>query len=202
MPLAPLTANFRIVFPYVCALEPHKLECYLDCVASADPSGYNTVARTGYTNQGVSAVMSRVWTKLSGVFSSTDASFGNATLYQRFGTVFSPVYTESNTITPSFAGDSLKSYGSVFFQRATNRTKMPLYLLEWALDAEITKVTSYASLGAALKSLTDGFMNAGGTAINTDPYAWRMSKDSNYGTGFVSWVNDTNEKLRRIRKVK
>lgn len=202
MGLAPLTANFRIVFPYVCALEPHKLECYLNCVTSADPSGYNAVTRAGYTNVGVTVAMTRVWNILAPFFSSADASFGNATLYQRFGTVFAPVYTEANAVTPSNASATLKAYGSVFFQRATNRTKMPVYLSEWAFDSEITKVTSYGSLGAALKALTDSFMNAGGTALNSDAYAWRLSKDSNYGGGFVSWVNDTNEKYRRIRRIK
>jgi len=76
-----------------------------------------------------------------------------------------------------------------------------VYIYEGNLGG-VSKLSSYAALDAANKLLVDTFWNVGGAATDLMPWAWRTSKDDTAHSGrWLANISDSNQKLRRLRRI-
>jgi len=197
----PITANYRISFKYTVDLFQHRANMYLDCTASGDPSGYNTVARAGFAPVGVSELEQWFFTAIQTYFDPTWASFDGYDLYVESAGSFIPVASGVATITPDGSGAvQLANGGCVSMKDAFNRN-MPFYFYEGLVGIP-NKISSYAALSVAGKYLVNYLTNAGGTATDFFAYAWRQARSGVYVDRWIANVTDSNEKLRRLRRIK
>lgn len=195
-----LSAGYRLTFLYTVQGKQHKQQNYLECVASSDPSGFDAVVRTGFTNPGVSTVVDPLFDKIKGYYPSTGVSFDGAVLYKRSGAIF--VFQAAIATTKTPAGGTFEVANQVALDnKDTLNRALPVYFYEGEFGTAL-KIKAYGDLGGVPAALVNAFTNAGGTAVAVDPYAWKVSQDGALAGRFVSFVVDTNEKLRRIRGVK
>jgi hypothetical protein len=174
---------------------------YLSCTPSADASGYNTVARSGYAAVGVSTIVDPWFTKMKPFYDPPAATFDGFQLDANVAGAWVYVWSVATAVVPTGAAGYEKAFGVCIMGKSTDNKNMPVYLYEADLGLP-TKFTDYASLGANAQALVNAVFNVAGGAANVDPVAWRKSRGSFYSQRWVSWVVDTNEKLRRVRRIK
>lgn len=197
----PLTVTFRATWNYVSKSLPHVLRMYLDCVNSSDASGRDTVARAGYSNVGVSTIVDPLWTVLAPFYKPDDASFGIFLLEgQEFGG-WIPLWSTSTTVVPTSANANRAAFGRCIACKTIGNKHLKAYFYESDLFVA-AKQSAWADGSTRDKALWDYFMPHTGTAANTDAYAWRMNKGGDYTSRLLALIDDSNEKLRRVRHVK
>jgi hypothetical protein len=174
---------------------------YLLAQASGDASGFDAIARSGFSNQGVTDLMTNWWVRMQGLYKPTDTVFGNALLEGQFLGSYVPLYAESNTVVPTGSAVREKAAGTTYFMKSTDNIKMPVALYEMSMGIP-NKYIAYGSIDTVNQGILDGLANAGGTAGPFDPWAWRVSRNATYCARWLSLITDTNEKLRRRRGIK
>jgi len=201
MPQEVLSVNYRLTFLYTVALLQHKRQNYLSCVASGDASGYDTVARAGFGAAGVSTLSNRFFSTFAPYYRTADCSFNGWLLETRSGTTWVFVAQGATTVSPSGSGAQALAFGFEIVGKNSNNHVMhnPIYETN-ALD--VNKYRDYSAMSATLKGAVDYYFNVGLTDINTDAYAWKRSRGGFFATRWLAVVTDTNEKLRRVRRIK
>lgn len=198
MPPHPIVPVYRLTFPYVSVGFPHVIHFYLDTVASADPSGFNFVARTGFANAGVSVAMTAFWNLLKSMFDPATASFGNAHLDHFLNPNWVVTYTEANAVVPTGAGGNSLANIAVYSGYSTNHEKMKVFVEEW-LNGGVLRSLNYAGIQAPAQPLARGYFNLGPGAGPNDPYVWARSRDDTFVGAFTSFVMSYSKHWRRKR---
>lgn len=197
----PLTAPYRLTLQYTVGLLVHKARYYLRCVTSADPMGFDTVARPGFTNVGVSTIGARIWGAIAPFYDPAATTFDSEVLEANVAGAWVYVASQAAAVAPSGSGAYAPASMVTFSGKDTSNKNMPVFFYEQFFGGFI-KANSYGALSANNKVIANRFFNAGGTAVNADPAAWRVSRGSFYSQRFLALVADSNEKLRRIRGIK
>jgi len=197
----PITADWRLTFLYTVSLFQHKIRHYLDVVASADPTGYDTQPRGGFANAGVSTLEARYFTRLAPFYRTADATFDGYLLETRSGTTWVYVASGVATVAPSGSTPFERANQVCFSGRDSNNKALPRYLYEGAFGTA-TKLSSADALGANARALVNYYWNVDAGDDELDAYAWSFSRDQKYAQRWLAWVVDTNEKLRRLRRIK
>jgi len=198
MPPHPITPTYRITFPITVNAFTHVFHAFCDVVTSADPSGFNTVARAPLTNAGVSGCMTKFWNNIHALYDPATAAFGNAHLDHFSSGSWIPVWYEANAVAPVGTGGNLPAQQMVFSGYDTAHEKMKFILME-TVDGYVERRVSYSTMNSAEQSAADAFFNLNAGAINTSLYAWAKSRDDNYIGAFISLVNSGNKHWRRKR---
>jgi hypothetical protein len=197
----PLTAPYRLVLQYTVGSLAHRLHVYLNAAPSGDTMGYNTVARPGYGPVGVSAACDNIWLVMQPFYDPTDTSFDSNVIEQRVGGAFVFAGSASPTVAPGGTGSYAPAGGVCFSGKDQSNLNMPFYMYE-TFFAGFIKASSYAGLSANNKAVANAFFNAGGTATDYMPYAYRCSRAVNvFARRWLALVSDSNQKLRRIRGI-
>lgn len=201
MPPTPITAAFRLIFRYTVASIVHKAQFYCQLAPSADPSGYSTNFRSGFSSVGVSTLADRFFTVIAPFYKPSDTSFDSWELLQRSGTVFVHVSSGVPTVVPS---------GSIPFQTANQyciagkslgNRNFPRYIYEGAFGTAL-KITSVAGLTSPARVLVNYYFDPDHGAVNTDAFVWSTARSGDFADRWLASVVDTNEKLRRVRRIK
>lgn len=201
MPPSPLTAPFRIIFRYTVATFVHKKQFYLACNPSADPSGYDTVFRSGFGAVGVSTLADPFFTKLAPFYDPADASFDSWELLQRSGTTWVHIASGSPTVVPTGAVVHQNANQYCVSGKALGNRPINHYIYEGAFGTAL-KVNSIGGLVSAARSWVNYLFDPDGVAVNTSAFVWAISRDGWLMDRWLSAVVDTNEKLRRERRIK
>lgn len=197
----PLVAPYRLTLKYTVSGLGHKFGWYLRTAASADPFGFNTVARAGFSAAGVSTLGAAWWNKIKAFFDPSYCSFDSELLEANVGGSWLYIASQAATVAPTGSGAPLISMGICLSGKDTANKNFPVYIYE-GIAGVTQKVTSYAALNAGIAAMVNAVFNAGGTAVDADPVAWRVSRGNYYSQRWLAFVNDSNEKLRRIRHIK
>jgi hypothetical protein len=186
---------------YTVSLFQHKQQNYCTAVSSGDPSGYDLTARPGFANPGLQAAVDRFFTRAAPFFNSGDVSFDGWKLETFVSGAW--VFTNAGitSVSPSGSGVPEIANGLCISGKSGDNRNFPLFLYEGTFGVA-TKISSPAGLNTVSRALMNYVFNADGTDINTDAYVWRMSRGSHYAQRWVAWIVDTNEKLRRRRRIK
>jgi hypothetical protein len=197
----PITAPYRVIFKYTVDRLQHKKQSYLECSASADPSGFDTVPRTGFSPAGVSTLGERLFLRMAPFYDPAVTSFDSWQLEQRTG--LSWIFISSGTITqvPTGSGGyEIANAVAITGNGGPNR-RFNRFLYEGKFGSA-TRYTAPNSLASVARALVNHFWNIDGTCIDTDAWAWEVQRGNNFPVHWIAWVTDTNEKLRRLRRIK
>lgn len=201
MPPHPVSANNRVIFKYTVIGLQHKLQKYCEAISSADPSGFDLIGQNGLGAVGFSLVGDAIATAIAPFFKTGDVTFDACELWERSGTTFEFRATTAPTVGPS--GTSRTVFAQQYGISGKNSANQPLntYLYETG-PSDPSKISSYATLGAADKALVDFFYNVGGGATNTSAWNWSQSRNIWAVDRWLAVIIDSNEKLRRVRGIK
>lgn len=196
----PITAPFRLGFLYTVDNLQHRCNFYLNTTASGDPTGKNTVARPGFVGVGLSAAISRFFTRMAPFYDPADTTFNGALLEANTAGGWLFTAFGATTVVPTGGGAYQKAQGLCYSGKDLNNRNLPTYLYE-VTSTEILKVSSFTALSAASQAMTDSLFNVSGAADANDPVAWRFSRGLFYSQRWLALVADSNQKLRRIRGI-
>ncbi len=201
MPPQPLTADWRLEFQYTVLGFTHKHHEFLDVVPSADPMGHSTVPVNGGTTQGVSLLVDPFFTAWETWFSMADADFVGAVLQQYNAGSWDYVAFHATSVSPANEGTTVKSSMWDVSGKTNPPFNIHAYMYEGVFGVG-DKETSYAAQNTPSKALIDYFFNTGSGALATAAYYWATSKSGAPRDRWLAIVADTNEKLRRLRRIK
>lgn len=201
MPPSPLTATHRLTVNYTVVTFPHKMRLFCSLTPSGDSTGFDFVNIRGLANIAGSAVCDRWATVLGPFFSTTDTTFDSFIGEERVGTAFVPVFSHVTAIPPSGPGTAVAAADCDITGKDADNLPVHNYYFE-GKDPVPLKRKSYAALVAAEKTLVDYFFNTGGVAAAADAWYWRTSRNQVNPVRWLAIVRDSNEKLRRLRKIK
>jgi len=196
-----LVPQWRITFPYTVTPIQHVWHMFCNVTASADPSGYDVVARSGGSNAGVSTVITRWWNQIKGAYKPSDASLGNAHLDHLVSGSWQVVWYEANLVVANGGSPCELNWESVISGYSTGHVKDRFYFKEGIIGG-LSKATDWAGVVAQGIGVVIGSLYAvGGVPGATDPYWWRMMRDGQYAGAWISSVISPNKRLRRKRGV-
>jgi len=197
----PITAPYRLTFAYTVALFEHKARFYCDAHPSGDPSGFDVGVRAGFTDPGVSTLGERFFLRMAPFYNVASTSFNSWLLELRSGTVW--VFASSGTITqaPTGAGSVELANQVAITGKATDNTNYPRYVYEGTFGTA-AKFVAAGALNANARALANYYYDLDGADINTDAWAWALTRGGAFAQRWLAWVVDTNEKLRRERRIK
>lgn len=198
---SPTVATDRLVFRYSITGVHHRQTCYFLAQANpADPSGQDAVLRGGAGVRGVSTLCDPFFNAIKASFTPA-TSFDGMTLEQSLAGSWIPVYTQPTLVVGTAAGGDETANGVDIVGKDLAHRTIHAYLYEGVFGFA-NKFTSYAAMSATQKALVDYYFNVGGAAPFDSAWFWRRAKTSSYAQSWLSYVIDTNEKLRRIRGIK
>jgi hypothetical protein len=201
MPVTPLTVPNRLVFKYTVNGLQHVCQLYATLVGSGDATGYDAVARPAYVNPGCSGLCDAFFNAVKAFYKPANCSFDVMEGQIRVGTAWSFLFAVTPTVAPTGAGTPENAFGLVLAGKDVAHRNLPAMLYEGDFGSP-AKFTAYAPRSAVEKALIDYFWNVGGGVGNTAAYVWRQSRGGQIPQRWISWVVDTNEKLRRVRGIK
>lgn len=196
----PLTAPARLSFLYTVLGEPHRCKGYCQYTGGTDPDATNLIARPGGSNPVLSDVVDAFFTVIAPFFNSAWSSFDGFLLENRVDTEFVFQLGGSTTVAPSGAGDPTPATGWCISGKSGDNKNMPAYVYEGNFRI-LDKVSGYSNLNSAEKAVNDYFFRIGGTPLDTDAFNWRKSRGEEYAARWLASVWDSNQKLRRIRRI-
>ncbi len=194
----PQVATFKLVWNYTSLSLPHKLQCYLDCSSSGDPSGHDAVMRGAFVPTGVSTLVDPMWTVLGPFYHSADTSFGSTVLYQLVTGAWVPLWSATTTVTPSSTPINRAANQNCIAMKTTDNKHLKMFFYE-ANYIGVGKAISLGALTSPERAIVDYFAGTGVTPLNTDAWAWRVNKGKTYASRWLALVIDYNDKLRRMR---
>lgn len=200
MPPTPLAAEFRLTFNYTVNSFPHKCRLFLGCTTGGSPSGYTTAPVNGGTAHEISLLADPFWTAIAGFYGS-GASFNTMQLEEFVSNQWIVRYTKTTTVTPSNVSPCANGWGLDFTGKTDDNGTIHFYLYEHSVSIA-GKIVSYASLGAVGQGLADYLFNTGSAAGTYAAWFWSFSRGAIPRNHWVADIIDTNEKLRRMRKMK
>jgi hypothetical protein len=182
-------------------LLPHVLRCYLKCQASGDASGYDFVPRGAGAPQGVSTLVDPLWNNLAPFYKPSDASFGITTLDHLVSGSWIPIYSQATTVVGTSSNANRAAFGRCIACKTTGNKHLKLYFYESDLFVA-AKLTSKAAGSVRDQDLWEYMVNTDGSPTITDAWMWRVSRGGEYADRLLAMIDDSNEKLRRVRHVK
>jgi len=197
----PVIPTHRIQMELVTEGFVHKIRSFLGLTASGDVTGYNTVARAGFSPVGVSVAIDAYWTVLAPIYNSVNTAFGVTHVQQFVGGSWIDLSIYNTVVAPTSSGGAAIAWGLVYSMKDTLNRRGPVELLETDTATALKRITR-ASLGTPLRNILDFYMGTGSTIPNESGYCWRQSRSGVYFSTFLSVVSDTNEKMRRKRGLK
>lgn len=197
----PLTVGYRITFLYTIDGIQHRCHNYCELVSSGDSLGYNVVVRPGYSNAGLSGIISPFFNIFKSYLDPAVASFDGIEVHQRSGTNWVFLLAAATTVVPTGSSGYEKANGFCVSLKDTDNLRLPAYLFEGTFGSA-NKNTAYAGLGTGEKAIIDYFGAVGSAGFNVYAYAWRRSQNGKFVQRWLADVIDTNEKLRRLRGIK
>lgn len=197
----PLTAPYRLVMKYTVNTFLHKQQNYVDVVPSGDPSGYDLLDQRGGSPIGLQTGVDAFFTKIAPFYNPAWSSFDGWLLEARVGTAFVFLAAGITTVVPTSAGNFEIANGLVITGKDDDNRIMPAMLYEGTFGGAV-RVTAAAGLTVASRALMNYFFNPDGTAAATAAWFWRGSRSMVPAQRWIAWVVDTNEKLRRARRIK
>jgi len=200
MPPTPLSAPYRLTFQYTVGSLTHKQRLYLRCSPSADASGFDTIARSGYGNVGVSLLENRWATRNAPFYDTSDTTFDSWLLEANVSGAFIFVAGGAFTASPTGTGTYAPAGGVVFSGRDTANKPFNVNQYETFFPGFL-RIASYSALSANNQALANYWFNAGGSSDDYDAVAWRVSRGSFYSQRWIALVADSNQHLRRLRGI-
>jgi hypothetical protein len=200
MPPTPLTAPYRLTFQYTVDGLTHKQRLYLKCTPSADASGFNTIARSGYSGVGVSLLEDRWSLIMRPYYNAAETTFDSWLLEANVAGAFIFVAGGTFTHVPTGSGVYAPASGVVFSGRDTANKPFNVNMYETPFPGFI-KVNSFAALSSGNQDIANYWFNAGGTADDYSAVAWRVSRGGFYSQRWIALVADSNQHLRRLRGI-
>lgn len=197
----PIAAPYRLSFLYTVGTFQHKTRFFLNVDPSGDSSGFDTVPRSGYATVGLSIAVNTLYTLMAPFWANADTDFDFAVLEQRVGTTYVFVNNVTTTVTPTGTGAFQPANQTCFSGKSSAQRNAPVYFYE-GIFGQANKISSPASLSGALAAMADALWNVFGTAADDSPYVWSVDRGNAVRKRFLAYVVDTNEKLRRIRRIK
>lgn len=201
MPQTPLASTDRLQFRYTVKGLTHKARYYVFKVASADPSGFDAVARAGFANVGISTLVDPFFNAIVDFFDAANCTFDGMDFQQHLGTLWVTTFTASPTTVPTGVGTPKVAMMKTLSGKSADFMNFPVFIYETD-EVAIDKNSGYAGFSARNKRLVDYFFNVGGAAVATSAWNWRRSRSTAHTQSWLSMINDSNEKLRRIRRLK
>lgn len=198
MPSTPLSVSFRLTFPYTVQAYQHVQHLYLKTTASADPSGYDMVARAGYVAQGVSTLISHFWNVLVACLSTVDATYQAAHLDHLVSGAWIPLWYDASTGVGTNVATTNQAQEIVLSGYTTSHEKVKVVSFEHNLVG-IKRYVAISSMPAAYKAYTGYFFGNNVAPVDTDAYAWATGRDGTYIGVWISMVVAYNRRLRRKR---
>src|SRR5258706_5545665 len=197
----PLTAQHRLQVTYVASTFAHKLQAYCRLIASLDVTGYDIVGRGALGNIGVSAAVDALFTVMAVFYDPSVASFDGAILQVFNAGAWRYLRSYTTALVPTGGGGVAYAGGWDMVGKSDDNKNLHAYLYEGNFRL-VDKQDSYAALNSSEKAVVDYFFRLGGTPAATDAYNWRRSTGDRYTERYLASVWDTNEKLRRLRRLK
>lgn len=201
MPPTPLTADYRLQLLYTVNGLQHKQQNYCDVVASADPSGWDLIQSFGGANIGLQTGVDLFFTKIAPFYKTVETTFDGWLLLGRTGTQFFFVDSGVTSVVPTGAQSFENANGLCLSGKSYDQENFPFYIYEGAFGTAV-KLTAPGSLGTPARALMNYVFNADGTAAAASAYFWRLSRGKFPTRRWIAWITDTNEKLRRVRRIK
>lgn len=196
----PITATHRVSFKYTVLGLPHKQRNYCAATPSADPTGYDITCRSPFGSVGFSLLPDQWALAVDPFFNSSTTTFDGADLEVYSAGEFIPIASASGVITPSGSAANQPANGMVISGKDGVNKNMPAFLAE-GLFGLPNKLSSYAAATTAQKLLIDYFFGVGNTPVAEDAYAWRQSRGGGHAQRWLAFVVDSNQKLRRVRRI-
>src|SRR4029453_1539344 len=201
MPQTPLDAPYRLGWFYTVDGLQHRMNHYLRCSPSSDAGGFDTIGRAGYGNVGVSTLPDWIAESWKPYYDDADTSFDYGLLEANVAGAWLYVWSAAITTVPTGSGTYAKASGICFSGKDTANKNMPVYAYEILGGAGSFKANSYSALSASAQFVATQYFNVGGTADEYAPVAWRVSRGSVYSQRWLALVQDSNQKLRRLRNI-
>jgi hypothetical protein len=197
----PLTAPYRLALLYTTGLFQHKTRFYLDAAAAIGGSGWITQPRSPFATEDIQDVVNQVFTKMAPFYHTPDGTFDGWLLELRSGTTWVYQASGTTTATPSGSAAYEKANELAVTGKDTDVKNLPTYFYEGQFGVAF-KGNSPGSLGTPVRALANSIYNIDGTASSLDPWAWSFSRNQQFRQRWLAVVIDTNEKLRRLRRIK
>jgi hypothetical protein len=197
----PITAPYRLTFQYTVDSLAHKARFYCDAHPSADPSGFDVSARGGSPAQGVSTLGNAFFLKAAPFYNVATSSFDSWLLEVRSGTTWLFATAGAITQAPTGAGLVQIANALAITGRATDNSQYPRYIFEGTFGSS-DKFTALGALNANARALVNYYYNPDATASATAAYFWALTRGGAFAQRWLAFVIDTNEKLRRLRRIK
>jgi hypothetical protein len=190
----PLTAPYRVEIPITAQGASHKMHLYCAVAPSADATGYDVVDRLVGSGLGLSTAVSALSSLLAPLYSSADASFGDAILQQYSAGSWLPIVTTPMTTQPSSGSSTAAG------------TQMTLSMRDSAFH-KVRHIALDAVIGGPQKFITP----TGGPAVvdswatafvvpsifaSSNPWLWVRSRGNLFIGSFVSIVIADNDAVR------
>jgi hypothetical protein len=187
----PLSASYRLEFPYTSAGRPHKIRAYAR-IATLTPS-ITLEARDGATEIDWTLAAAQFADAMSEVMPS-GSTFGTVTLQHKTGLVWVPIATTA--VSQSVAGTAMPATQVTMVLRTTTFKK-----IRWTMLDTNQAAPAHASgvPGSGVIHGTAAFFYNTGSNDPSDPYFWQVGRDNQYlaDASFVGWTVDLNDKVRR-----
>jgi len=196
----PLAVSFRLSFLYTAHLFNHKQRNYLACVPSGDPSGYDAVGYVIPGGIGVSTLADPLFTAMAPFYVPANDSFNGWLLEELVSGAW--IYRASGvtTVVPTGAGAEFIAGGWDTVGKDSLNKTIHAYWYEGNFRG-VDKASSYSALNTAEKEVIDQYFAVGRAIVNTDPANWRKGRGDSHPVRWLSAVWDSNQKLRRLRRI-
>jgi hypothetical protein len=159
------------------------------------------VVRPGFANAGVQDAVDAFFTLAAPFYNVDQTTFDGWLLESLDGGEYVFVAAGTTTAVPGTDADFEIANGLCLSGKESDNSFMPMYLYEGQFGRAF-KYASPDSLASVLRALTNAVWNVDGTATDVDQYAWRRSRNGLFGQRWLADIVDTNEKLRRVRRIK
>lgn len=196
----PILATHRLSFKYTVLGFQHKQRNYCSAIPSSDPSGYDLICRSPFGNVGLSTLPDQAFLAWDPFFNSSTSTFDGADLEVYSGGEFIPIATATTVVTPSGVAADQPANGMVISGKDGVNKNMPVFLAE-GLFGLPNKLSSYSAASTAQKLLIDYYYGVGNVPVAADAFAWRMSRGTGHAQRWLAFVVDSNQKLRRMRRI-
>ena len=196
----PVSAPNLLVARYTVAGFNHKAQMYCEAIPSADPSGYDLIGRPALGNVGFSTLADPFFTVIAPFYTLVDCTFNSIELWERIGGSYVFQASQVTAVTPTLGGFYQPAAGFDVVGKSQDQRNLHFYIYEGPFG--ITgKITNYAGASANVKGLIDYHFNTQGAAVATDAWNWRLSRGHWRPDRWLAGVIDSNQKLRRMRRI-
>jgi len=197
----PITVDYRLTLLYTVSLLQHKHRMYMDCIASLDPSGFDAVGYApGVGNVGVSTIADHVFDGMKVFYNPSWSSFDGWILEKYISGAYVFQSAGATATVPTGGGTIALAGGWDTVGKDLLNNTIHAYWYEGNFRL-IDKSQSYSSLNAAEKEVIDMYFGVGRAIVPEDPANFRKARSDAYIMRWLSAVWDSNQKLRRIRRL-